>query len=144
MPPASGLVRTVGHETEVLAEAEGGDALLERGAAAMEKALEKSFEAKGAGDCGFNFGEFSGSELFPARANWRVVAKSAEEKLDFWEGETHFTGKADEQDAVEGVVGIAALAAGAVWRGEEAEFFIIANGRGAETCALGELADFHG
>jgi|SRR5690348_3543105 hypothetical protein len=133
----------IGNEAEVFAEAEGGDALLEGGAAAAEKALEKSFEAEPAGDAGFHFGELSVGEFFPARSDGSVVAKAAEEELDFGEGETHFSGEADEQDTIEGVGRIAALASGAVRRSEEAEFFVVADGGGVEACALGELADFH-
>jgi hypothetical protein len=134
----------VGDEAEVFAEAEGGDALLKGGAAAAEKPLEKSLEANGAGDAGFDLGEFSRGEFFPAGANWSVVAKAVEEEFDFGKGETHFYGEADEQDTVEGVGGIAALAAGAVRRSEEAEFFVVADGGGVEACAVSEFADFHG
>lgn len=105
--------------------------------------MEKGFEAEGAGDVGVDLGEFSRSEFFPAWADGSIVVKAAEEELDFGEGETHFSGEADEQDAVEGVGGIAALAAGAMGRSEEAEFFVVADGRRVEACALGEFADFH-
>lgn len=105
---------TSSDEAEVFAEAEGGDALFEGGAAAVEEALEKSFEAKRTGDAGFDFGELSGGEFFPAWADGGAVAEAAKEEFDFGKGETHFSGEADEQDAVESVGGIAALAAGAV------------------------------
>lgn len=87
-------MRAICDEAEVFAEAKGGDALFERGAAAAEKALEKSFEAKGAGDGGFDFREFSGGEFFPAGADGSSVAKAAEEELDFGEGEAHFAREA--------------------------------------------------
>jgi len=115
------LVETVSDKAEIFAEAEGGDALLERSAMAILKLLEKGFETEGTGDAGFDFGELSGGELFPARADGSVVTEAAEEELDFREGETHFSGEADEQDAVERVEGIAALAASTVRRSEEAE-----------------------
>ena len=44
---------------------------------------------------------------------------------------------------MEGVAGIAALAAEALGRSEEATFFIVADGRGVEAGAACELADFH-
>ena len=40
-------------------------------------------------------------------------------------------------DAVEGVRGIAALTASTVWRGEQAEFLVVADGRGMEASAAG-------
>lgn len=138
------LVGTVSDKAEIFAEAEGGDALLERSAMAILKLLEKGFETEGTGDAGFDFGELSGGELFPARADGSVVTEAAEEELDFREGETHFSGEADEQDAVERVEGIAALAASTVRRSEEAEFLVVANGGSAEACATGEFTDFHG
>lgn len=137
------FVRTAGDEAEVLAEAEGGDALLEGSAAAAEKALEKSFEAKPTGNAGFDLGELLGGKFFPARADGCVVAKAAEEEFDFRQGETHFSGEANEQDAVESVWGITALAAGAVRRSEEAESFVVADGGGVKACAVGEVADSH-
>lgn len=112
------LMGAVGDEPEVFAEAEGGDALFEGGAAAMLKILQKSFEAKRASDAGFDFGELAGGEFFPARADGSVVAEAVEEEFDFGERKTHFAGKTNEQHSVEGVRGIAALAAGAV-RGRE-------------------------
>jgi len=138
------LVGTVSDKAEIFAEAEGGDALLERSAMAMPKVLEKSFQTKRAGDAGFDLGELSGGELFPARADGSVVAEAVEEELDFREGEAHFSGEADEEDAVERVRRIAALAAGAMRGSEEAEFFVVADGGGAEACATGEFTDFHG
>src|SRR5437773_7086403 len=84
---------------------------------AMLKVLEKGFEAERADDVVFDLDEFFGSEFFPARADWSVVAEAAEKELDFGEGETHFAGEANKQDAVEGVRGIAALTASTVWRG---------------------------
>jgi hypothetical protein len=117
--------------------------LLERGTAAAEKALKKSFEAEPTGDAGFDFGEFFRGEFFPARADGGILAEAAKEELDFGKGETHFSCEANEQNTVEGVGGIATLAAGAVRRSEEAEFFVVANGGGVEACALSEFADFH-
>jgi hypothetical protein len=116
---------------------------LERGAAAVEEVLEKGFEAEGALDGGFDFGEFAVGKFFPAGADGGVVAKAAEEELDFGEGKAHVAGKADEEDAVEGVRRVAALASGAMGRGEKAAFFVVADGGGVEAGAAGEIADFH-
>src|SRR6266699_2249987 len=77
------------------------------------------------------------------RAYRSVIAEAAEEELDFAEGETHVSGEADEEDAREGVTGIAALAAEALGRNEEPEFFVVADGGGVEAGGRGELADFH-
>ena len=85
--------------------------MLEGSAVAMLKVLEKSFQTKRAGDAGLDFGELSGGELFPAGADGGVVTEAVEEELDFREGEAHFSGETDEEDAVESVGGIAALAA---------------------------------
>lgn len=117
--------------------------MLERSATAAEEAPEEGFELKGAGDILFDFGEFAGGEFFPARADGGVIAEAAEEELDFGEGEAHVGGETDQEDAVEGVGGIAALAAEAVGRGEEAALFVVADGGGVEAGAMGELADFH-
>ena len=141
---ATDLARTVGDEAKVFAEAEGADALFEGSTAAAEKTLKQSFQAEPAGDAGFNFGEFLCGEFFPARADGSVVAQAAEEELDFGKGKIHFSREANEEYAVEGVGGIAALAAGAMRRSEQAEFFVVADGGGVDAGALGEFADFHG
>jgi hypothetical protein len=44
---------------------------------------------------------------------------------------------------MEGIAGIAALATCAPRRSEEAEFFVVADGRGVEAGAAGEFTDFH-
>jgi len=137
-------MRAASNEAEVFAETEGGDALLERSAMAMLEILEKSFETKPAGDAGFDFRELFGGEFFPARTDGGVVTEAAKEELDFREGEAHFAGKANEQDAVESVGGIAALAAEAMRGSEEAEFFVVADGGGVDAGAVGKFTDFHG
>jgi len=68
---------------------------------AMLKILEERFEAKGAGDAGFDFGELSGGEFFPARADGSVVAEAVEEELDFGKREAHLSREANQEDAVE-------------------------------------------
>ena len=133
-----------GDEAKVFAKAQGSDALLEGSAVAMLKVLEKSLETEPAGDAGVDFGEFSGGEFFPARADRCVVAKTVEEELDFREGEAHFAGEADEEDAVEGARGIASLATGAMRRSEQAELFVVADGGSVKAGAKGEFTDFHG
>jgi hypothetical protein len=137
------LLGTMRKGAQVFAEAEGADALLERGAVAALKATEERLELEGTGDVLLNFGEFPGGEFFPARSDGRVVTKAAEEKLDFGEGEAHVAGKADKQDAIKGVSRVAALATDALGRGEEAAFLVETDGGGLEVGASGELADFH-
>jgi hypothetical protein len=73
-----------------------------------------------------------------------VVAKAVEEELDFGEGEIHFTGEADEENAAEGVAGVAVLTVDAVGWGEEADLFVVAYGGGVDARAGGEFSDFHG
>jgi len=133
-----------GDEAKVFAKAQGSDALLEGSAVAKLKVLEKSLEAERAGDAGFYFGELAGGEFFPARADGSFFAEAVEEELDFGEREAHFSCEANEEDAVESVRGIAALAAGAMRRSEQAEFLVVADGGGVEAGAVSEFADFHG
>jgi hypothetical protein len=128
---------------QVFAESEAVDASLERGAVAAEEALEKRFELERTGDVLIHFGELSGREFCPARADGGVVAETAEEELDIRESETHFTGEADEERAIEGLAGITALAAGAVGRSEKPHFFVVTDGGGVEVGAAGEFTDFH-
>ena len=92
---------------------------------------------------GFDFGQFSSGELFPARADGGIVAEAAEEQLDFTEREAHLAREANELDAVESVRRIAALAAGAVGRSEEAEFLVVADGGSVESGAASEFSNFH-
>jgi hypothetical protein len=117
--------------------------LLERNTVAVEEALEEGFKFEGAGDVLFDFEELASGKFFPARADRSVVAEAAEEKLDLGEGEAHVGGEADEEDAVEGIAGIPALAAEALGWDEEAALFVVADGGGVEVGAAGELADFH-
>ena len=137
------LIRDVLKAAEFGTEAEAIDAELERGAAAAEEALEEGFEFERTVDGLIDFGELAGGEFFPAGADGSVVAEAAEEELDLAEGETHFSGEADEEDAMEGFAGIAALAAHTLRRGEQATFFVVADCGGVEAGAGGEFTDFH-
>ena len=137
------LFGAASEEGKSWAEAEAFDAEPEGGAAAAKEGLEEGFEFEGAVDGLIDFEELTVGEFFPARANWCVVAEAAEEELDFGEGEAHVGGEADEEDAMEGVAGIAALASDALGRGEEAAFFVVADGGGVEVGAAGEFTDFH-
>jgi hypothetical protein len=110
---------------------------------AMAKALKEGFKFEGAGDGLLDFGELAGGEFFPARADGSIVAEAAEEEFDFGEGEAHLAGEADEEHTVESVAGVAALAAKALGRGEEAALFVVTDGGGVEIGASSELADFH-
>ncbi len=75
-------------------------------------------------------------EFFPAGADGGIAAQAMEKQFDLAEGEAYVAGEANEKRAVEGVTGIAALAAGAVRRGEQAHFFVVAEGGGVKTGAL--------
>ena len=69
--------------------------------------------------------------------------EATEEELDFGEREAHLGGETDEKHTVESLRGVAALASDPLGRGEEAAFFIVADGGGVKAGASGELADFH-
>ena len=128
---------------ELGAEADAIDAELERWAVAMEEALEKGFQLEGADDILLDFDELASGEFFPPRADGGVVAKAAQEKLDFSESEAHFGGETDKEHAGKGIACIPPLASLALWRGEEAAFFVVADGRSVEAGVARELADFH-
>jgi hypothetical protein len=140
---AASLLSVGAQKTEIGAEAEAIYAELERGATAVKEALEEGFEFEGAGYGLIDFGELAGGEYFPARADRGVVAETAEEELDFGESEAHVGGEANEKDAVQGVTGIAALSAEALGYGEQAHFFVVADGGGVEVGAGGEFTDSH-
>lgn len=110
---------------------------------ATDEALEKGFELEGAGDVLIDFCEFPGGQFLPTGTYRDVVAEAAEEELDFGEGEAHVAGEADEEDTRKGVGGVTALAAAAIRRGEEATFFVIADGGSVEVGAGREFTDFH-
>jgi hypothetical protein len=137
-------VGAAGDGAEIFAEAEGGDALLERSAVAMEKTLEKGFQAKRASDAVFDVHELSGCEFLPARAHGSLIVQAAKEKPDFGERETHLASEANQEDTIKSVRRIAALAAGAMRRGEEAEPFVVADGGGIQACASSEFTNLHG
>ncbi len=105
--------------------------------------LEERFQTKRTLHRFIKFTDFVMSEFFPAGANRSVVAQAAEKEFDLAEGETHFAGEANEKRAVEGVTGIATLAASAVRRDEEAHFFVVTEGGGVKAGAGGEFPDFH-
>src|SRR2546427_12766479 len=82
-------------------------------------------------------------EFFPAGADGGIAAQAMEKQFDLAEGEAYVAGEANEKRGVEGVTGIAALAAGAVRRGEQADFFVVAEGGRVETGADSKFPDFH-
>jgi hypothetical protein len=137
------LLLAVGDKAEIFAEAEGIDALLERGALAVREAMEECLESEGAGDVLFDFDELFRCEFFPTGTDGDVVAEPTEEEFDFAEREAHVAGEADEKNAMEGVAGIAPLAPEALRRCEEAEPLVVADGGGVEAGAGGKFADFH-
>jgi len=128
---------------EVGAEAEALNADWKGSAAAMEEMFEERFEAKRALDAVFDFRDLATSEFPPARADGRVFPQAGEEELDFAEGKAHVAGEADQEDTMEGITGIAALAADAVGGGEKPELFIVTEGRSVKAGAAGEFSDFH-
>jgi hypothetical protein len=101
---------------------------LKDGAAAVKEMLQKRFQQELSAHAFFDFAEFAVSELFPARTDRGVVAEAVKEKFDLAESETHVAGEANEEHAVKGVTRIAALAAAAMRRGEQAHFFVVADG----------------
>jgi len=117
-----------GERSEVLAETEGADALLKRSAMAAVETLQKRLEFEGTGDVLFDVDKFASRELFPAGADGNVVAETAEEELDFREGESHVAGEADKKEAMDGVRWVTTLAVEALRWGEETHFLIIADG----------------
>jgi hypothetical protein len=129
---------------EFFAKAEGVNALPKRGAAAAEETLKKGFELEGTGDIALDFDELAGGKFFPTRADGSVTAEATEKEIDFREGKVHVACETDEEDAIESVGGIAALAANTLWRDEEATLFVVADGGGVEAGERCKLADFHG
>jgi len=103
-----------GERAEVFAEAKGTYTLLKRRAMAAAETLQERFELEGAGDVLFDVDEFACRELFPAGADGNVVTETAEEELDFREGESHVAGEANEKDAMDGIRWVTTLAAEAL------------------------------
>jgi hypothetical protein len=130
--------------TELPAEAETGDALVEAdtGAAGLE-ALEEAEEAAGEEEACLELGNFVGGELAPAGGNGGSRAKTVQEELNFGKRKVHFGGEADEEEAVEGFWGVAALVVEAVGGWEEADAFVVADSGRRETGLGGEITDFH-
>ena len=78
-------------------------------------------------------------QFLPAGADGSVVLQTSEEEFDFGERKAHIAGKADQEDTIHGVGGIAALAADAVWCFENADLFVITNGGCFESGAAGKF-----
>jgi hypothetical protein len=135
--------RSVPEGAEPRAQAEAGDALVELYAAAVLQAAKEFEEALRFGQALFQFGDFGGGKFAPARGYRSVFTEAVEEEFDFGEGEIHFRRETDEQDAVQRVGGIAALAVEAIRGGQQAELFIVANGRSIDSGVFGEFSDFH-
>ncbi len=109
----------------------------------MEQVFEQGLQEERALDVFFHLSDFAVREFSPAGADRSVIAEAVEEDLDLAEGEPHFAREADEQDAIECVAGVAALAAAPLGRGKKAQFFVVADGGRVDGGASGELADFH-
>lgn len=139
----NGFWGAAGDGAAVGAEVEATDAFMERGTAAVREALHQFFEAAGAGDELTQVDDFASGKFFPARADGRGLANAAQEDANFVEGEAHFSGELDEENAVEGFGGIATLAAGARRSREEADFFVVTDGGSIEAGVGGKCTDFH-
>ena len=109
----------------------------------MGEAAHQPFEAAGAGDEFSEVEDLARGEFFPASADGSSFANAAEEDADVVERKSHFAGEADEEHAVECLGRIVALAAGTRWRGEKADFFVVADGGSVEAGLLSESTDFH-
>jgi len=132
-----------GDGAEAGAEAEPLDTDLQRSAMALKKMLQERFQPEGTLKSFFELKKLASCEFLPARAYRSGFAEAVEEEFDFEEGEAHIAGETDEQDAMKGVWGVAALAAESVGRWEQAAFFVVADGGSVEIGGAGELADFH-
>jgi hypothetical protein len=128
---------------EVRAEAEALNADPQRGTAAVQEMLEEGFEAERALEILIDLDDLPMGESFPARTDGGVFAEAVKEELDLVESEIHVASEADEQHAVEGVGGVAALATDALGGSEEAHFFVVADGGGVEAGAGGKFPDLH-
>jgi len=116
---------------------------MKRRAAAIRKTAHELFKTTRTSNEFTEVYDFSRSELLPARADGRIFTNAAEEDADFAKGKTHFAGEANEEYAIEGFRGIAALATCARWRWKKADFFVIPDGGSVEACLPGKSADFH-
>jgi len=114
----------------IFAELQTADAFSERGAVAVLEAAHQFFEATSASDDVAHFEDFTLGEFFPAWTDRSSFADAAEERFDFGKRETHLAGEFDEEDAIERLGRVVALAAAAGRRGEQADFFVVADGGG--------------
>jgi hypothetical protein len=92
---------------------------------ATQKVFEERFQTAGAADALVDFLDLSVREFFPARPDWRVIPQPVEKNSDLAQRESHLSGKADEEHAVERVRGVPALAACTVGRGEQSTSFVV-------------------
>lgn len=109
----------------------------------MAKVAKGFLEAGGAIDGQLHLDDFAAGKFSPAGRWRRVIAEAGKEEADFGEGEAHFGGEADEQQAVSGGDGVTALAVATVGSGEQAELFVIADGGSVDASAGCEFTDFH-
>lgn len=105
--------------------------------------LEEGLQAAGAVDRFLYFGELTLREFFPARPDGSVLFHSAQEQFDFGQGEAHFGSKANQQNAVQGFGGVAALVAVTLGYWKQANLFVVANRRGIQFGATCQLPYFH-
>jgi hypothetical protein len=105
--------------------------------------LEKRFQTDRTLDTVVDLADLAVSEFFPAGADGGIVAQAVQEEFDLVEGKSHFTGEADQEHTVECIAWIASLAASALRRGKQADFFVVTDGGGVKAGAAGEISDFH-
>src|SRR5215471_13350949 len=109
----------------------------------MREAAHQFFETAGAGDESAQVCDFASGEFLPARADGRGFTNATKEDADFLKRETHFARKTNEENAIQGFRGIAALTACTGWHGKKADFLVITNGGSVEAGLPCESTDFH-
>lgn len=104
---------------------------------------KERFQSARAEDAFFDFLNFSLRQFFPARPNGSIVLQTIEKEFDLTQGKTHIAREADEEDAADGLVRIAALATGTVWGGEKSKCFVVADRGRFQAGAAREFSNLH-
>src|ERR1700739_3054114 len=109
----------------------------------MKQVLQKGLHTPRALDGVVHLVDFGVGQFFPAGTYRGIGWQAAEKDFDFGQGEIQIGGKADHEHAILRVRRIATLASHTVWRFENAQLFVVTNGRWFETGAGGKFSDFH-
>ena len=125
------------------AQTEPLDTDLQRGTATPKQMLQKRFETASSPYSFVHFLDLAQSELPPTRPNGHIIPQAPKKDSNLGKSEAHFARETDEKDAVQRFIGVAALAARAVWRLEDTRFLVEANGRGVQARPSGEFANLH-